>query len=53
MLDPSERKSLMKTKYSGVNQKFYIFTIIFLSKQSFLDLLIELPRFPKLWIHLV
>lgn len=52
MLDPSERKSLMKTKYSGVNQKFYIFTII-LSKQGFLDLLIELLPFPKLWIHLV
>ena len=53
MLDPSERKSLMKTKYSSMNQKFYIFTIFFLPKQSFLDLLIELLGFPKLWIHLV
>lgn len=49
MLDPSETKTPMKTKFSSMNQKFHIF-IFFFSYQSRVSwtVLIELLGFTKL-----
>lgn len=35
MLDPSETKTPMKTKFSSMNQKFHIFTFFFRIKAEF------------------